>query len=247
MSANRYLIVNADDFGRSSAVNRGVIHAHDHGIVTSASLMVRWPAAVEAAEHARNRPGLSLGLHLDFGEWAYKDENWTPVYTVVALDEVTKLRREALRQIAVFRTLTGRDPSHIDSHQHVHLREPLRSVVLEMAEALRVPVRDCSPEVHYCGRFYGQTSEGLPYPEGITTDGLIEILAQLRSGVTALGCHPGTGDDPDTTYGRERAQEVKVLCDARVRSALIEMGIELCPFTAVPGVSTTSNLGSVAT
>jgi len=62
MSAKRYLIVNADDLGHSSAVNRGVMRAHDHGIVTSASLMVRWPAAVEAAEYARNRPGLSLGL-----------------------------------------------------------------------------------------------------------------------------------------------------------------------------------------
>ena len=45
----RYLIVNADDLGRSPGVNRGVIEAHAGGIVTSASLMVRWPAAAEAA------------------------------------------------------------------------------------------------------------------------------------------------------------------------------------------------------
>jgi len=247
MSAKKYLIVNADDFGHSSAVNRGVIHAHDHGIVTSASLMVRWPAAVEAAEHARNRPGLSLGLHLDFGEWAYKDENWTPVYTVVPLDEVTKLRREALRQIAVFRTLTGRDPSHIDSHQHVHLREPLRSVVLEAALGLRVPVRDCNPEIRYCGRFYGQTAEGSPYAKGITSDGLIEVLSQLPPGVTELACHPGEGQVPNTTYIDERAKEVKTLCGARVRSALIEMGIELCGFgfAALAGLLVSSEIGSV--
>src|SRR5207249_9845946 len=159
-------------------------------------------------------------------------------------EQAGRVREEISWQLGVVRNLTGKDPTRIEAHRHVHLREPVRSVVLEMAEGLRVPVRDCSPEVHYWGRFYGQTSEGLPYPEGITTDGLIEILAQLRSGVTELGCHPGTGDDPDTTYGRERAQEVKALCDARVRSALIEMGIELCPFTAVPGFSTTSNLGS---
>src|SRR5258708_35880261 len=92
MFAKRYLIVNADDFGHSSAVNRGVTYAHDQGIVTSASLMVRWPAAVQAAEYARARPGLSLGLQLDFGEGIYKDENCTLVYTVVAIDEVTALR-----------------------------------------------------------------------------------------------------------------------------------------------------------
>src|SRR5262249_22921163 len=65
MTATRYLIVNADDFGRSAGVNRGIIQAHEQGIVTSASLMVHWPAAREAAEYGRGRPGLSLGLHFD--------------------------------------------------------------------------------------------------------------------------------------------------------------------------------------
>ena len=41
MNLSRYLIVNADDFGQSVQVNQGIIHAHEHGIVTSASLMVR--------------------------------------------------------------------------------------------------------------------------------------------------------------------------------------------------------------
>ncbi len=245
MCAKRYVIVNADDFGHSSAVNRGVIHAHDHGIVTSASLMVRWPAAVEAAEYARNRPGLSLGLHLDFGEWVYKDEHWTPIYNVVPLDEVTELRHEALRQLAVFRTLTGRDPDHIDSHQHVHLREPARSVVLEAALELRAPVRDCNSEIRYCGRFYGQSAEGSPYARGITSDALIEILSQLPPGVTELACHPGEGEIPNTTYIAERAIEVKTLCDARVRSALIEMGIVLCGFVALPGLLASAEIGSV--
>jgi predicted glycoside hydrolase/deacetylase ChbG (UPF0249 family) len=244
MSAKRYLIVNADDFGHSTAVNRGVMHAHDHGIVTSASLMVRWPAAVEAAECARNRPGLSLGLHLDFGEWVYKDENWTPVYNVVPLDDVTALRNETSRQLAVFRTLTGRDPNHIDSHQHAHLREPARSVVLEAALELRAPVRGCNPEIHYCGRFYGQTAQGSPHTGGITSDALIEIFSQLPPGVTELGSHPGEGEVPNTTYIGERAIEVKTLCDARVRSALIEMGIELCGFTALRGLLVSSEIGS---
>ena len=49
----RYLIVNADDFGLSPGVNRGVVQAHERGIVTSASLMVRQPAAGAAAACAR--------------------------------------------------------------------------------------------------------------------------------------------------------------------------------------------------
>jgi chitin disaccharide deacetylase len=244
MSAKRYLIVNADDFGHSSAVNRGVIYAHEHGIVTSASLMVRWPAAVEAAEYATNRPGLSLGLHLDFGEWVYEDQNWKTVYHVVQLDDASAVRNEVSHQLAAFRTLTGRDPSHIDSHQHTHLHEPARSVVLEAALEVRAPVRDCSSEIHYCGRFYGQTAEGSPYPEGITSDELIEILSQLPAGVTELACHPGEGQVPNTTYMDERAKEVKALCDLKVRSALIEMGIELCGFTTLPGHLVSTEIGS---
>ncbi|MBI3874558.1 MAG: ChbG/HpnK family deacetylase [Verrucomicrobia bacterium] len=44
----RFLIVNADDFGLSAGVNRGIIEAHERGIVTSASLMVCQPAAADA-------------------------------------------------------------------------------------------------------------------------------------------------------------------------------------------------------
>src|SRR5438034_11679377 len=78
----RYLIVNADDFGQSAGVNRGIIEAHKAGIVTSASLMVCWPAAVQAAAYARKHPALSLGLHFDFGEWIYHQDNWDNVYEV---------------------------------------------------------------------------------------------------------------------------------------------------------------------
>ena len=244
MPAKRYVIVNADDFGHSSAVNRGVIHAHEHGIVTSASLMVRWPAAMEAAEYARNRPSLSLGLHLDFGEWVYKDKDWKPVYHVVQLDDARALCNEVSSQLASFRTLTGRDPSHIDSHQHAHLREPARSVVLEAALEVRAPVRDCDPEIHYCGHFYGQTEEGSPYAEGITSDTLIEIMSQLPPGITELACHPGKGQVPNTTYSDERAKELKTLCNLKVRSALIELGIELCSFASLPGLLTSAEIGS---
>src|SRR5260370_3831130 len=79
----RYLIVNADDFGQSPGVNRGIIEAHERGIVTSASLMVRWPAAAEAAAYARLHPRLSVGLHLDFGEWVCRGGGWARPYQVV--------------------------------------------------------------------------------------------------------------------------------------------------------------------
>src|SRR5207247_6198174 len=79
MSAQRYVIVNADGFGRSPGVNRGIVAAHERGIVTSASLMVRWDAAAEAAAYGREHPEFSLGLHLDLGEWACREGPWGSV------------------------------------------------------------------------------------------------------------------------------------------------------------------------
>ena len=234
MSVKRYVIVNADDFGQSPGVNRGIIAAHERGIVTSASLMVRWQAAAEAAAYGRAHPGLSLGLHLDFGEWACREETWVPVYEVVSTEDAAAAASEVHRQLAAFKDLVGRDPTHIDSHQHAHLEEPLRSIVLRVAGRLRVPVRRCDPVVGYCGSFYGQTDEGEPWPEILSVEGLLRILRELPPGVTELGCHPGDGSDPDSGYRDERAQEVRILCDPRVRDALPALDIELRSFGAIP-------------
>jgi predicted glycoside hydrolase/deacetylase ChbG (UPF0249 family) len=230
------LIVNADDFGRSSGINRGVAEGHERGIVTSASLMVRWPASVEAAEYAREHPRLSLGLHVDLGEWAYRPEaeEWVRVYQVVPENDPSAVAEAVAMQLTTFRQLSGRDPTHLDSHQHVHRNEPVRSVLRHVARAVRVPLRQCSSQIRYCGNFYGQTEEGAPFLEGITVDNLLRILTDLRPGSTELGCHPGLGDDIQSTYRRERILEVRALCDARVRTALKELGIELRSFALPP-------------
>lgn len=56
------------------------------------------------------------------------------------------------------------------------------------------------------------------------------MLAGLPAGVTELGCHPGYGDDLDSTYREERADEVLVLCDPRIAAAIRREGIVLCSF-----------------
>ncbi len=230
MTARRYLIVNADDFGRSPGVNQGVIMAHEQGVVTSASLMVRWPAAAAAAAYARAHPRLSPGLHVDLGEWAYRQESWVPLYEVVANQDPAAVARAAADQLAAFRDLVGRNPSHIDSHQHVHRDEPARSILLRMARELGVPLRHFGPGAHYVGDFYGQAAKGWPCPEAISVAGLLRILTALAPGVTELGCHPGKGEDFDSMYLRERSQEVKTLCHPQVRAALAVGAIELRSF-----------------
>jgi len=233
MAPATYLIVNADDFGRSRGVNQGVITAHERGIVTSASLMVRWPAVKPAAAYARAHPGLTVGIHVDLGEWVFREGAWLALYEVVPLDDERRVAGEVSRQLVDFRRLVGREPTHLDSHQHVHRREPVRSILLEMARQLGVPLRGYNRLVRYLGDFYGQTAEGLPLPGAISVERLIAIMNALPAGFTELGCHPGHGDDLDTIYRRERAEEVNVLCDPRVRAAIDSLGIRLCSFSAV--------------
>ena len=223
----KYLVVNADDFGLSSGINQGVMEAHERGIVTSASLMVRWPSATEAAAYARGRDGLSLGIHIDLGEWAYKGGEWRPLYEVVASQEKEAVEAEVRGQIDAFRRLTDRNPTHIDSHQHVHREEPARSVLRAMARELSVSLRDYDA-VNYRGDFYGQLSDGSPWPQGITVESLVSVLRSLREGVTELACHPGRDLELNSPYRLERMEEVRVLSDQRVKRVIREEGIVLC-------------------
>lgn len=220
--SKRMLIVNADDFGRSRGVNQGIAIAHESGIVTSASLMVRRPAAEEAAAYAQGHPQLSVGLHVDLGEWVYRDGEWETVEEVIGpVDE------EVHRQLAAFQNLVGHAPTHLDSHQHVHREGEVGSVLAKVARELGVPLRACDPRIHFCGDFYGQTAKGEPLPDAIKVEALVDLLAALPDGVTELGCHPGVGTENDPPYGRERTIEVQTLCDPRVRTALATNGITL--------------------
>jgi chitin disaccharide deacetylase len=234
MAGSRLLVVNADDFGRSRGVNAGVIAAHERGIVTSASLMVRWADADEAAAFAREHPALSVGLHLDLGEWAYVDGAWHPCYEVVALDDAASVGEEIDRQLRSFRRLVGRDPTHIDSHQHVHRRQPVRSMLAARAIELSVPLRHFSSAVRYCGEFYGQEEDGSPIPAALTPARLVDLISRVGTGVTELCCHPGLDDRVTGVYSAERAVELETLCAPRVREALSNNGVELTSFQELP-------------
>ena len=230
----RYLIVNADDFGLSDGVSRGILRAHDEGIVTSASLMVRQPAARDAAAAARQRPRLSVGLHLDLGEWVFRDGGWEAVYEVVPGDDAAAVVAEVSRQCDAFVRLVGRAPTHLDSHQHVHRSEPLRSAAQSLAARLGIPLRHFTPAVRYRGDFYGQGGKGERLPEMITSEALRRTLSVLPPGVTELCCHPGDDETLASAYREERLVEVRALCDPLVKTSLAEQGTELISFLNLP-------------
>jgi chitin disaccharide deacetylase len=226
---DRILIMNADDFGRSPGVNRGVIRCHEEGIVTSASLMVRWPHAEQAAAYTR-RSSLGLGLHLDLGEWEYRGGVWEPCYEVLPVESTEAVAAELERQLEKFERMVGWAPDHLDSHQHVHRDEPARGAVLALGERLGVPVREANSQIAYSGVFFGQDGKGRPVPEAITVEALVAAIETLPPGITELACHPAATSDHDAAYGEERIKEVEVLCDPRVRAAIDRCGIALESF-----------------
>ena len=87
------LIVNADDFGASTGVNRGILECHTRGVVTSASLMVTGRAVREAVSMSRDYPELAIGLHWDV--WGEDEREFD-------IDDLHAVRDEFHRQLDEF-------------------------------------------------------------------------------------------------------------------------------------------------
>ncbi|MFN0087632.1 MAG: carbohydrate deacetylase [Blastocatellia bacterium] len=144
----RRLIVNADDFGFTPGVNRGIIDAHARGIVTSATVMVNMPAFEEAARLAREHPSLGVGLHFnltqgrpaadpsrvaglldDRGEFPGTSTAlaWRLLRGRAARDEIAlELRAQIERAQSHGLRLT-----HIDSHKHAHALPPVFEIIID--------------------------------------------------------------------------------------------------------------------
>lgn len=199
------LIVNADDFGFTAGISRGILEAHERGIVTSTSLMVDRPAAAEGAEIARRTPSLSVGLH------AVLDRRDELTVTAETCDA------ELERQLNRFEQLVGDRPTHIDSHHHRHRDPRIHDVFVAFADRQALPMREHT--VRHSADYYGEHAIGV--------ESLLDILGRLEDGDTELGCHPGYVDGVESRYLAPRERELETLTDPRVRDRLDELEIEL--------------------
>ena len=221
----KFLIINADDFGHSQGINRGIIAAHIQGVVSSTSLMVDAPWAIAAATVVKQHPSLGVGLHFDV-----TSEHKTPL----DLNDVRAVARELQRQYVYFYDLMGREPTHIDSHHHVHLHDHLKPFFLAWAVEHHLPIRGLG-QIQYDGRFYGQSYDEHwhphPAPECISAEHLEKLLRTLPEGITEFACHPGfVTDDLDSSYRSERQIELTTLLDPRVLALIRVLDIKLVNF-----------------
>jgi predicted glycoside hydrolase/deacetylase ChbG (UPF0249 family) len=212
----RRLIVNADDFGLTAGVTEGIVEAHVRGIVTSTSLMVDSPGAAHAVDLAREHPRLSIGLH-------FVDD--TP-----ALDEPGHAAREFARQLARFRELMDAEPTHVDSHHHVHMRR--MSIFAPLVAPLGVPLRG-EGRVPYVGAYYAHPQPGVVDHDRIRRPFLERVLSEIPHGAdfAELGCHPGrVTDELASSYAGEREIELATLTEAALPARIEALGLSLASF-----------------
>ena len=250
------LIVNADDFGYTPGVTRGIVRAHREGIVTATTMMANAPDTDGAARAAKANASLDVGVHLvtTYGR------PLTPVVDVPSLVEpsghfpgLADLLRtgapdagEALveyrAQYRRVRELIGREPTHLDTHHWVHDMRPLEDAVLALAKETGAAAR-----THDGGQRARFRDAGVRTPDGfvrefqhtgaIHPESLLEILERIaeQGGVVELMCHPAEPDEAllkDSSYAAERGVELDTLTDPRIRTALERLGIELVDYRA---------------
>jgi predicted glycoside hydrolase/deacetylase ChbG (UPF0249 family) len=145
------LIVNADDYGLTTAVSRGILRAHHEGVLTSTSVLALAPGFAPSIGWLRDEPGLGIGAHLAaVGEdppllsareiptlvdrRGRLPISWRRLLPKLALRRIDPedIGREFAAQLAAIRS-AGLVVDHLDTHQHLHLYPGVRQAVLDLA------------------------------------------------------------------------------------------------------------------
>ncbi|PID59218.1 MAG: hypothetical protein CR986_06995 [Ignavibacteriae bacterium] len=151
------LLINADDFGLSGGINKGIIEAHKNGVLTSTSICANGDYFDEAVELAKKNPSLDLGLHFILvGEKPLSSPNRIPSLTdgngnfhkniavftkkyfqnKINLEEV---KYELNLQIDKVKS-TGLNITHVDSHQHVHALPKIYKIIEDITKVNNINI-----------------------------------------------------------------------------------------------------------
>ncbi|MDP2965998.1 MAG: ChbG/HpnK family deacetylase [Pelolinea sp.] len=256
---NKYLIIQADDFGMSRGINRGVIDAFQSGAATSTSLLMVVPFAEEAARLARENPHLPVGLHLSLTN-GYPILSPKEIPSLVDQDGALMRRPELILPVAksddIVRELTaqlnrflqyGLKLSHIDTHHDCINHPTVRKFLLDMAEKHSVPIRsltdlEAKEEAKRRGILNPDWYDTIFTKKiPITPSFIIEKIKSLKPGITDLGCHLGYADEDlaaISSYVKEREMELESLKDKRVMETLISEGVRLIGFNNLRDIKT---------
>jgi len=146
------VIINADDFGLTSGINRGIVQAHQNGVLTSASLMANMPGFDEAVLLAKGNPSLGVGVHLNL----IRGRSILPKKEIPSLvDDDNRFSQSGLSLLSGIITKriklndikkeleaqvnkvidAGIEPSHLDGEKHSHLLPGIADITANLAKA----------------------------------------------------------------------------------------------------------------
>jgi chitin disaccharide deacetylase len=205
----RQLVVNADDFGMSRGVNRGIVEAYRDGLVTSASLMPNLPSAEDALTRAATCQDLGLGLHLTLTAGrplsppdrvptlVDPDGQFYVLGTLLgrlSLGQVSAddLTRELEAQVA-WALRRGVRPSHLDSHHHVHIHPRVAPIVIGLARQHGVGWVRCPVEGGPSPALLGLAPKDVARTVAISAFGLMTRLLVRRAGLRTTRQFRGIG------------------------------------------------------
>jgi predicted glycoside hydrolase/deacetylase ChbG (UPF0249 family) len=201
------LIVNADDLGWTDGVNRGIVEAFHHGIVTSTSLLANGAAFAGGVEAARSAPGLGVGVHLNLsdgppvadretvtsllnndGEFAGGPENLLLRRARRGL-LLAEVENEWDAQIQKVRD-AGISPTHLDGHKHVHMLPGLFEIALKLAKrhdigAIRVALEASSLRAALSSG--SKQNAGVVMKQGVQARGLKLLARDAREQAQRAG------------------------------------------------------------
>ena len=159
----KQLIVNADDFGLTKNVNRGILDAHREGIVTSTTLLANGMAFESAVAAGKRFHRLGIGVHLNLTEGKpVADARHIPtlvdrggrlhlapprLWAGIALGQVSLSDIEVELRAQVRKVIrAGIRPTHFDGHKHVHVLPRVSDIIIRLAREFRIPAVRCPAE-----------------------------------------------------------------------------------------------------
>ncbi|WP_411843798.1 chitin disaccharide deacetylase [Salinicoccus sp. HZC-1] len=227
------LIINADDFGYSRAVNYGIVDAHTEGILTSTTLMTNMPAAEQAFKLGKQHKTLGIGVHLTLtcgrplldthhtlvdakGDFK-KNAQYQQKFHI----DPDELYKEWKAQIEKFLS-SGLVPTHLDSHHHVNNLEPMLPVFKDLAQEYNLPVRNNFEQDKDDNLI---TTDYFQYEPDILLADNDKIIKHFGDAETVeIMCHPAYIDKAlmgGSTYVTPRLEELDALTDARIKEKFL--------------------------
>ena len=238
MRDSKKLVINADDYGLTKGITDGIVCGLESGYLSDISFVTNSSCFDYAADQLKRLYRTSVGIHLTVLECEFRCQIETLLHSNFI-------------------------PTHIDSHQHVHLFPGVSELVVMLAKEYGIPYIRL-PRMNELNRYYLPVdllfrrlkrkvhNEGFPFSQfkGMDESGamnyekLRNLIIGISSGITEIGVHPGRGDretlEKYDHWNFDWDQELEAVCDKRLKKLIESKDIHITSFEKLIVLDNTS-------